>query len=426
MTQVRPFCAIRPRPDKADAVACLPYDVMSRREAAAMAGDNPDSYLRIIRADAFMPEDIDEHDPRVYEQSAATLRDFLDRGTLIVDPTPRLYVYRQYMDGHVQTGIVGCVNIDDYSNGSIKRHELTLKAKEQDRINHFDACDTGTEPIFLTYRADDGLDDIIHAWAKDHTPVYDVTVDDEVAVRHLLWVIDDDSVVAAIVDGFTRVDALYIADGHHRSASHAAVCKKRRDQVIAQGGTPDPNAEYNFMMAAIFPDHDLLVMDYNRIIADLNDLDVQEFLAQVKDAGFSVDLAELPEGTTSYIPDAPHVFGMYVAGDWYRIEADPSLYEDADIRGRLDVSILQDNLLAPLLGVGDPRTDSRIRCVGGIRGVDYLAHEVDDQGTGVAFSMYPVSIAQIMSIADAGQIMPPKSTWFEPKLGSGLFAHALH
>ncbi|MDO5746329.1 MAG: DUF1015 family protein [Actinomycetaceae bacterium] len=422
MSTVRPFRAIRPLPSLSQRMACLPYDVMSRAEAAQMAVDNPYSFLRVIRADAFLPDDIDEHDPRVYRAGAEQLHSFISEGALQFDTNDSLYIYRQIMDGHTQTGVVGCVSVDEYNNGEIKRHELTLKAKEEDRICHFDACDTSTEPIFLTYRAHEKIDKIIEQWTTTYEPDDDVELSDALQVRHQLWRIDDPDTIACLRRAFQQVDSLYIADGHHRSASTAAVCEKRK---ASAGTTPGDDPEYHYMMAVIFADHNLKIMDYNRIISDLNSLTPSDFISMIKEAGFEVSSAITDPSTRVFAPKKPHSFGMYLDGKWYEVLAH---LDDKNMttQERLDVSILQNKILTPLLRVGDPRTDSRIRCVGGVRGLQYLADEVDRQGDGVAFSMYPVSINEIMAIADEGKIMPPKSTWFEPKLVSGLFLHALY
>lgn len=411
MATVRPFRAVRPSAEKAAETAALPYDVMNRKEAAEMAKGKPCSFLHISRAEIDLPEIEDPYCSQVYHRAKCNIEDSLEKGWLIEEDAPALYIYRQEMDGRFQTGIVGCVSIDEYENNTIKKHELTRYEKEVDRINHFDACSANTEPVFLTYRDDAQIRGMMEGWMADHAPVYDFTGDD--GVGHTLWVIDDESLIKALRAAFDSIPSLYIADGHHRSASAYEVGKRRR------AANPDYTGEeeFNFFMAVIFPDADLKIFDYNRVVRDLNGLDDAQILEKIGEAGFDVQ----DMGETEYRPEKLHEFSLYLHGHWYKMTCRDSIIPD-DVIGALDVSILQDRVLAPILGIGDPRLDSRIDFVGGIRGLGELKRRAE-QDMELAFAVYPVTCDDLMSIADCGEIMPPKSTWFEPKLGSGLFMH---
>ena len=411
MAIVRPFRAVRPTPEYAAEVISLPYDVMNRKEAKEMAAGKPHSFLHICRAEIDLPDETDPYAEAVYQKAKNNIEDWLSQKILIKEEKPMLYLYRQTMDGRTQTGIVGCVSVDDYQNGIIKKHELTRVEKELDRIRHFDICSADTEPVFLTYRRNDAVDELVSNWISQHRPEYDLVSED--GIGHTFWKIDDDHVIASLSACFAAIPSLYIADGHHRSASAVKVGLARRK------ADPDCTGEeeFNFYMAAIFPDSDLHIFDYNRVIRDLNGLTPDELIEKIKDAGFSVSAAErepLP-------PDAKHVFSMYTDGSWYRLTAAPEIIPD-DVVSGLDVSILQDRILGPILGIDDPRTDGRIDFVGGIRGLSELSRRADTDMK-LAFAVYPVEIADLLAIADSGRIMPPKSTWFEPKLGSGLFLH---
>ncbi|MDR2296019.1 MAG: DUF1015 family protein [Clostridiales Family XIII bacterium] len=412
MAILRPFRALRPKAALAERVLAPPYDVMDRAEAKAMAGENAYSFLRVTRAEIELPDGTDAYDARVYERSKENLDGFVRDGVLFREEAPRLYIYRQTMDGRTQTGLVGCVSIDAYESGDIKRHELTRVEKEADRIRHFDVCDANTEPVFLTYRAHARIDALTGDFARTHAPAYDFVSAD--GVGHALWVTDDE-VRDALVRAFAEVDALYIADGHHRSASAYRVGEKRR------GAHPgfDGSEEFNYFMAVAFPDGDLRIFDYNRVVRDLNGLSVAAFLAEVEKR-FAVEAC----GTAPRTPREARCFGMFLADTWYALRAREDIVPKRDIIGALDVSILQNGLLAPVLGIGDPRTDGRIDFVGGIRGFAELERRVRTD-MAVAFSLYPVSVAALLAVADGGLVMPPKSTWFEPKLGSGLFVHTL-
>ncbi|MCI5897411.1 MAG: DUF1015 family protein [Firmicutes bacterium] len=414
MATVRPFAAIRPAKQYAKQMISLPYDVMNREEAAAMAEGNPNSFLHICRAEIDLPDEENPYAECVYEKAKSNIADYLAQGVLRRDEKPMLYIYRQKMDGRIQTGIVGCVSVDEYLNNTIKKHEFTRVEKELDRIRHFDTCNANTEPVFLTYRDRPELRALIAQWAETHTPDYDLTASD--GIGHTLWAIDDDDVIAALVNAFDTIPALYIADGHHRSASAAKVGIKRREEHPDYTG----DEEFNYFMAVIFPDEDLRIFDYNRVVKDLNGLTEEEFLAKIRE-NFIVE-KKSAKGTP-YVPEAKHDFAMFLGGNWYKLTAKPEIVPDHVIDG-LDVSILQANILAPVLNIQDPRTDKRIDFVGGIRGLGELERRVDKDMT-VAFALYPVSIADLLAVSDQNLVMPPKSTWFEPKLGSGLFLHEL-
>lgn len=413
MATVRPFKAIRPEKEYASKVLSLPYDVMNRQEAAEMAEGNPYSFLHICRAEIDLPDQENQYDRSVYEKAKANIAGYIEEGIFITEEKPALYLYRQIMDGRVQTGIVACASIDEYKNNNIKKHELTRVEKEIDRINHFDVCDINTEPIFLTYRDDKRIRTIMEGFIQSNAPTYDVTADD--GVRHILWVIEDEEIIAGLVDLFEELPALYIADGHHRSASACKVGELRRQE------NPDyiGDEEFNFFMAAIFPDSDLKIFDYNRVVKDLNGNTAEEFFAKVQAAGFAVE----DMGEEAYYPEAKHVFSMYLEGRWYKLTASEDIIPDHVIDS-LDVAVLQNNLLGPVLGIEDPRTDNRIDFIGGIRGLGELKRRAESDMK-VAFAVYPVSMDDLLRVADNDMIMPPKSTWFEPKLGSGLFMHRL-
>ena len=413
MATVRPFKAIRPAAEYADKVASLPYDVMNRKEASEMAAGNPYSFLHICRSEIDLPEQENPYDRSVYEKAKSNIAENLEKGIFIQDETPDFYIYRQVMEGRVQTGIVATVSVDEYMNNTIKKHEFTRVEKELDRINHFDVCNTNTEPVFLTYRDDKRIRTLVEGWAASKEPVYDITTGD--GIQHTLWVMDDAAAVENISGLFKEIPALYIADGHHRSASACKVGLKRREEFPDYTG----DEEFNFFMAVIFPDSDLHIFDYNRVVKDLNGNTAEEFLSKVKEAGFEVEY----KGTDIYRPEAKHIFGMFLNDGWYKVTATEGIIPDHVIDS-LDVAVLQNNLLGPVLGIEDPRVDKRIDFVGGIRGLEELERRCHEDMT-VAFAVYPVDIEDLIGVADADMVMPPKSTWFEPKLGSGLFMHQL-
>ena len=408
--QIKPFAALRPVPEKAAAVASVPYDVVDTAEARALADGNPDSFLHVSRPEIDLPDSVDIHDAAVYAQGAAALRDFQARGVMTREQGEQLYVYRQIMGAHSQTGVVTCCHIDDYANDIIRKHEKTRKDKEDDRTRHCLELNANSGPVFLTYRDTSELDALVADTQKD-APLYDFTAAD--GVRHTVWRVPGAN--GAWVDAFSRVPLAYVADGHHRAAAAFRSGQQRRAANPAHTG----REEYNWFLAVLFPETQLRILPYNRCVADLNGLSVEAFLEKTqgifKTEALSAD-AQCSE------PVGSREVRMYLGGAWYRLTWEEF---EADPVGRLDVSVLQDRLLAPVLGIADPRTDTRISFVGGIRGTGELTRRVDSGRDAVAFSMYPVTVSQMMDIADAGQIMPPKSTWFEPKLRSGLLVHTL-
>lgn len=414
MAIVRPFKGIRPKEDLVEKVASLPYDVMNREEAAQMAEGNDLSFLHVVRSEMDVDPSVSAYDKSVYETARKNLDGMIKDGILVQDDAPKYYIYRQIMNGRVQTGLVGCTSIDEYMNETIKKHEFTRPQKEEDRINNFDHCDANTAPIFLTYRKNDTINTIVNDWIKFHMPVYDFVSDD--AIGHIVWTIDDVAIVEQIQDLFNTIDYLYIADGHHRSASSVKVGMKRREEFPNFTG----DEEFNFFMSVIFPDEDLFIMDYNRVVMDLNGNTSEEFMAKVAE---KFDIVEA-EGTEPYRPMSKQTFGMYIDNKWHVITAKKGTWDDADPVLRLDASILQENLLDPILGIDNPRTNNRIDFVGGIRGLKALEERCAKDCV-VAFSMYPTTMEDLIGVADAGEVMPPKSTWFEPKLRSGLFVHRL-
>lgn len=404
--RVKSFAALRPAPEKASSVAAVPYDVVDTSEARLLADGNPDSFLHVSRPEIDLPETVAVHDDQVYAQGAKALADFQSRGLLLREQRQSFYVYRQIMGSHQQTGVVTCCHIDDYATDIIRKHEKTRKDKEDDRTRHCLELNANSGPVFLTYRDTAKIDALVAA-VKEKTPLYDFTAVDN--IRHTVWRVDGDA--SGWVDAFQQVPLAYVADGHHRAAAAFRSGKQRREANPKHTG----NEEYNWFLAVLFPETQLRILPYNRCVVDLNGLTVQAFLSKVQEV-FKTE----PSGTPA--PSGPREVQMYVAGKWYRLSWDEVA---ADPVGRLDVSVLQDRLLAPLLGIDDPRTNTRISFVGGIRGTEELSKRVDSGRDAVAFSMYPVTVAQMMDIADAGQIMPPKSTWFEPKLRSGLLVHTL-
>lgn len=414
MSIVRPFKGLRPKDQSvAEGMISLPYDVMNREEAKKMAEGNPYSFLNIVRSEIQLDDSVGAYEPAVYEKAKETLIKWEEEGTLVEDPTPVFYIYRQIMDGKVQTGLVGATSIDDYMNDIIKKHEFTRKEKEVDRINHFNICDANTEPIFLTYKKNDRVNEIIATWTNDHKAAYDIVTEDGIA--HIVWVLNDADLVAELVKLFEGIEYLYIADGHHRSASAVAAGKTRR----AENPNYTGEEEFNRFLSVIFPDDDLFVMDYNRVVKDLNGLTKDEFLNKV---GEKFDVEEV--GTTKHKPGNKHNYGMFLDGKWYSLTSKAGSFNEGHPVESLDAYVLQNNLLAPILGIEDPRTDKRIDFIGGIRGLEELERRVSLDMT-VAFSLFPVTIEDLMGVADAGHVMPPKSTWFEPKLRSGLFVHKL-
>ncbi len=411
MAIIRPFQAYRPKVGLEKRIAALPYDVYNRAEACAVVKENPDSFLAIDRAETQFGDDVDTYAPQVYEKARQMLRDQIAEGRFVQEAKPCYYLYEQTMNGRSQTGIVACASIDDYCNNSIRKHENTRADKEQDRINHVDICNMQTGPIFLAYRANDTLRGIVTE-AKRQTPIYDFVSDD--GIGHRVWVIDADVQINAIQKAFAKIPSVYIADGHHRCASAAKVGLKRRETNPNYTG----EEEFNYFLSVLFPDEELHILDYNRVVKDLNGLTTEEFMEKVSE-GFTVEKI----GKEAYQPKEKGTFGMYLEEEWYCLTAKEAIRSEDAVDG-LDVSILQDNLLAPILGIQEPKSDKRIDFVGGIRGLAELEKRVHTDMK-VAFSMYPTSIQELFAVADAERLMPPKSTWFEPKLRSGLFLHDL-
>ncbi len=416
MSVIRPFKAIRPAANLASKVAALPYDVMSSDEAREMVIGNPYSFLHIDKAEIDLSPDIDLYDDKVYEKASENLQKMIADGVFIKDNSPMLYIYTLTMNGKSQTGLVSCTSIDEYLDGKIKKHELTREAKEKDRIRHVDTCNANTGPIFLTYKHREEISSIIENFKKNEPPVYDFVTEDD--ITHTVWVIDKEEIIKKLTDEFKKVSALYIADGHHRNASAVKVGLKRREEF--------PNFseddEFNFYLSVLFPDDQLFIMDYNRVVKDLNGLSDDEFFDKIREYFI---ISERGEKGSPYKPKKARAFGMYIGGKWFSLEAKENVGEGEDVVGRLDVSILQNYLLSPVLGIDDPRSDDRIDFIGGIRGLSELEKRVDSGEMKAAFSMFPTSMDELMEIADSGKIMPPKSTWFEPKLRSGLFIHEL-
>ncbi|MCD8036291.1 MAG: DUF1015 family protein [Clostridiales bacterium] len=411
MAVIRQFKAVRPTAEMAEKVAALPYDVVNSEEAREMTKDNPYSFLHVDKAEIDLPVGTDLYSPEVYEKAKENLNAMADKGILVKDEKPMLYIYELTMDGRSQTGLVACTSIDEYMNGIIKKHELTREDKEQDRIRHVDICNANTGPIFLAYRTVEEISEIIDG-IKNNAPVYDFTAED--GIKHKVWIIDSDEDINKLVELFKNVPALYIADGHHRNASAAKVGLKRR----AENPNYTGDEEFNYYLSVIFPSDQLKILDYNRVVRDLNGMTKDEFINRLSE---KFDIAET-SGRAK--PQKQYDFGMYIDKKWYMLTAKDEIRADDAVKG-LDVSILQDNVLIPILGIGDIRTDKRIDFIGGIRGLGELEKRVDSGEMQVAFAMYPTSIEQLMTIADEGKIMPPKSTWFEPKLRSGLFIHEL-
>lgn len=411
MSVIRPFKAVRPKNEYASKVAALPYDVMNSEEAREAVKGKPYSFIHVDKAEVDLPPDTYIYDEKVYIKAKENLEKLKNDGVLTKDKKPLLYVYRQVMDGRVQTGLVGCASIDDYLNNVIKKHELTREDKERDRINHVDYCDANTGPIFLTYKGNREIDNIINKYVKKE-PWCDFLSDN---VKNAAWVIDDERDIEKLVNLFKKVPCLYIADGHHRAASAVKVGLKRREKFPFYDGTE----EFNYFLAVYFKSEDLSIMDYNRVIADLNELTEDEIIEKISEK-FYIEKAE----TAPYRPESKHTFGMYLKKEWYKLKAKDGSFNEDDPVENLDVSILQNNIIEPVFGISDPRTDARIDFVGGIRGLSELERRCETDMK-AAFSLYPTSIDDLMAIADAGKTMPPKSTWFEPKLLSGLFIHEL-
>jgi uncharacterized protein (DUF1015 family) len=412
MVTVRAFKGVRPRKELAEKVASFPYDVINSKEAREIAKDNPYSFLHVVKPEIDLPEDINLYDEKVYQKAKENFYKMIENKVLIQDDKPYLYIYAQQMGNHIQYGIVGCTSADDYNNDKIKKHEFTRKVKEDDRTKHVMTLNANAGPVFLTYRDNNRINEIVENFVKNNSPEYDFTKED--GIRHIVWIIKNEDTIKEVSDIFKTIEYLYVADGHHRSASAARVKAERMKE------DPDYNEEkeYNFFESVIFPASQLKIMDYNRVVFDLNGLSEKEFLQKVEEK-FEII------ATGKEKPQNEKEFGMYLNGKWRTLKAKEGTYPAEDPVESLDVAVLQNNLLSPILGIGDPRTDNRIDFVGGIRGTKELEKRVNSGECAVAFSLYPTSVEQLMSVADAGKVMPPKSTWFEPKLRSGLIVHLL-
>lgn len=408
MAVIRPFECVRPAEKVADRVAALPYDVYDSKEARVEVEREPLSFLKIDRAETQFDESVDMYSEQIYKKAHDMLMEAIDDGTFITDKDKAYYVYELTMDGRTQTGIVACASIDDYLNNVIKKHENTRADKELDRINHVDTCSAQTGPIFLAYRANAVISTEV-AKAKQEKPVYSFTAVD--GIRHQVWKISSKESVEAIENAFAGINQIYIADGHHRAASAVKVGLRRREANPGYTG----NEEFNYFLSVLFPDEELMIMPYNRVVKDLNGLSEEEFMAKIKDK-FTVS-----ESSTQVAPSKKGEFGMYLGRKWYILTAKEEILSSDPVDG-LDVAVLQNNVLEPLLGIRDPKIDKRIDFVGGIRGLGELERRCDEDCV-LAFSMYATSIGELFAVADAGLLMPPKSTWFEPKLRSGLFIH---
>jgi uncharacterized protein (DUF1015 family) len=414
MKLLKPFRGLRPKKELAARVASHPYDVVNRQEAAAFAKDNPYSFFHINKPEIDLPDSIDPHDSRVYEQGALNFRRFIDEGVFVRDGEEKFYVYQQIMGSHLQVGLVAVASIDAYEQGLIKKHEFTRPEKEDDRVYHMEALQAQVGPVFLTYRSERDIDALIER-AKGGAPEYDFSAED--GTRHTFWVVDDVTLAADLEVAFDSVESLYVADGHHRSAAAARVRHLQQKKNASHSG----NESYNWFLAVVFPDNQMQILDYNRVVKDLNGMSGEEFLRAVEQ---NFELDTIPNPALAQ-PVQPNHFAMYLSGRWYSLRAlDPILHKDDPVKS-LDVSILQNYLLEEVLGIADPRRDDRIDFVGGIRGLAELENRVNSGDWQVAFALYPTSISSLMAIADADEVMPPKSTWFEPKLKSGLVIHVL-
>ena len=406
MPLIRPFAGLRPVPEHAADVVAPPYDVLNSAEARERAEGRPWSFLHISKAEIDLPKDTEPYDPAVYAKSAENLHKMLDQGILVREDKACYYVYRLIMNGHSQTGLVAVASVADYDSNRIRKHEYTRPAKEDDRVRQIEALNAQTGPVLLAYRSDPEVDAILEAVTAAE-PVVDVTADD--GVQHAFWVVDDDDTISRLTGAFDAMPAIYIADGHHRSASASRVAKTK-------GGDGNQNSDY--FLSVIYPHNQMKILDYNRVIADLNGLSPGELVSEIE-ASFTVTAED-----AAVSPAGPGEFGMYLDGQWYRLKISPALIPDDPVAS-LDVSLLADHLIEPVLGISDPRTDARIDFVGGIRGLAELEKRVDSGEMAVAFSLFPTSMEALMAVADANEVMPPKSTWFEPKLADGLVSHVL-
>ena len=413
MATIYPFKGHRPQKEHAEAVASFPYDVVNSDEARELTQDNPMSFLHVVKPEIDLDPEIDHYDERVYAKGRENLDQLISSGVMFRDKNRSMYIYSQKMGDHVQVGLVAGASVEDYKNDIIKKHEYTREVKEKDRIKHVDTLNANTGPVFLTYPHENKIDELINEYTASHSPEYDFVAKD--GIGHTFWVINDNSLIQNLVQLFADIKFLYVADGHHRSASAAKVGEKRK------AGNPNHTGKesYNFFLSVLFPDNQLKILDYNRVVKDLNGLSTSDFLIRAEEK------FEITPMDSAYSPEEKTSFGMFIDGNWYRLKAKTDSWNDHDPVDRLAVAILYNNLLQPILAIGDPRTDERIDFVGGIRGLAELERRVNSGEMSVAFSLFPTSIAELMSIADSGNVMPPKSTWFEPKLRSGLIVNRL-
>ncbi len=413
MAVLRKFKAWRPQKGLERKVASYPYDVLNSEEARELVQGNPYSFLHVVKPEVDLPVGTDLYSQEIYDKARENFERFKSEGTLVQEETPRLYIYRQTMGAREQYGIVGCVSVDDYDNDVIKKHEYTRPVKEKDRIAHVDVTNANAGPIFLTYKAQKPIDAMV-VRIVDNPPVYDFEAED--GIGHTLWIVEDDDVADALVAEFAGLEYLYVADGHHRSASAAKVANKRKGENPNHTG----DEEYNFFLAVLFPDYQLNIMDYNRVLKDLHGHTSEELFQAL---GENITVEKI--GPEPNKPQQKGEIGMYFEGNWHKLIIKSERVDFDDPVGSLDISYLQNNLLSPFFGITDPRTSNDIDFIGGIRGMAELVKLVDSDKFQVAFAMYPTSIQELMKIADSGQVMPPKTTWFEPKLRSGLLVHAL-
>ena len=414
MAVLKPFRGLRPPKEIASQLASRPYDVLNSQEARIEANDNPYSLLHIIKPEIDLPVEMDEHDEQVYNKAAENFRKFREQGWLLQDKEEYLYIYAQTMNGKTQYGLVGCAGVEDYMNGIIKKHELTRKDKEEDRMKHVRVTNANMEPVFFTYPAVQEIDTTVASIVNSSAPEYDFTADD--GFGHHFWVIRDKAIISRLVELFSKVPYTYVADGHHRTAAAALVGNEKKQANPNHRG----DEEYNFFLAVHFPSDQLTIIDYNRVVKDLNGLSESELMNKLHEV-FVIE----EKGTEIYKPAFLHNFSMYLGGKWYSLTAKEGTYNDTDPIGVLDVTVLSNLVLDKILGITDLRTSKRIDFVGGIRGLGELKKRVDSGEMAVAFALYPVSLQQLIGIADTGNIMPPKTTWFEPKLRSGLVVHTL-
>ncbi|MDR1553118.1 MAG: DUF1015 family protein [Prevotellaceae bacterium] len=413
MVKIKPFSALRPPKQIAKQVSARPYDVMNSAEAKAEAGEK--SLLHITKPEIDFDPIIDEHSQQAYDKAVENFKKWQEQGWLLQDDREKYYIYSQTMNGRVQYGLVACANVEDYLSGKIKKHELTRKDKEDDRMIHVRIQNANIEPVFFAYPDVDEMNEIVDKIVAGQVPVYSFIADED-GFGHDFWIIDDDEINERITEIFASVPALYVADGHHRTAAAARVGEEKRNKNKYHTG----KEEYNYFMAVIFPSSNLMIIDYNRLIKDLNGLSKEEFIAKLEKS-FIIE----HKGKETYKPDRLHNFSMYIGGEWYSLTARQGAYNDADPIGTLDVTILSNLVFEEILNLGNLRTSNRIDFVGGIRGLQGLKHRVDNGEMAAAFALFPVSMKQLMDIADTGNIMPPKTTWFEPKLRSGLAIHKL-